>query len=298
MTPNAENLSLMQKNFNTLFNRALAQAPSHYRKVAMVVPSSTGEENYGWLSAMPAIREWIGDRVIHNLSVEGFKLRNREFEATVEVRRTVIEDDKYGVYAPMFEKMGADAARHPDKLTLGLLKQGFTETCYDGQYFFDTDHPVGGVGGETPVSVSNMQEGSGPAWFLLDCSQVLKPLVFQNRLSYEMERVDRPNDERVFFSGSYFYGVRARCNAGFGLWQLAFGSKAALNAANYSAARVAMMNFTQDNGEPLGVTPTHLVVPPSLEAAGLQLLNAEQDAAGASNVWSNTAELVVTPYVN
>jgi len=297
MTPNAETMALMQKNFNTLFNRALALAPSHYRKVAMVVPSTAAEENYGWLASMPAIREWVGSRIISGLMVEGYKLRNLEFEATVEVRRTAIEDDNYGVYAPLFEKMGADAARHPDKLTLGLLKQGFASLCYDGQNFFDTDHPVGGAGGEAPVSVSNMQDGAGPAWFLLDCSQALKPLIFQNRLPYQIERVDQPNDDRVFFSGSFFYGVRARCNAGFGMWQLAFASKATLNATNYAAARAAMMNFNQDNGEPLGVMPTHLLVPPSLEAGGLQLLNADRDAGGATNVWNGTAELVVTPYV-
>jgi micrococcal nuclease len=31
-------------------------------------------------------------------------------------------------------------------------------------------------------------------------------------------------------SEEYRYGVRARCNAGFGLWQLAYASKAELNA--------------------------------------------------------------------
>ncbi|WP_431285902.1 Mu-like prophage major head subunit gpT family protein [Humitalea sp. 24SJ18S-53] len=34
------------------------------------------------------------------------------------------------------------------------------------------------------------------------------------------------------------------------------------------------MSFTQDNRGPLNVTPTQLVVPPSLEAAGLHVVNA------------------------
>ncbi|WP_431282950.1 Mu-like prophage major head subunit gpT family protein [Humitalea sp. 24SJ18S-53] len=56
-----------------------------------------------------------------------------------------------------------------------------------------------------------------------------------------------------------------------------------------------MMNFTQDNREPLNVTPTQLLVPPLLEAAGLRVVNADRDAAGASNVSRGTAELIVTP---
>ena len=95
----------------------------------------------------------------------------------------------------------------------------------------------------------------------------------------------------------FVYGVRARVNAGYGLWQLAFGSKASLNAANYAAARAAMMNFRSDQGRILGVTPTVLVVPPALESDALGLLNADIGPGGASsNVWKGTAELIVTPF--
>ncbi len=87
------------------------------------------------------------------------------------------------------------------------------------------------------------------------------------------------------------------CTAGFGLWQLAYGSRQALTSANYAAARAAMMAFTADGGRKLGVTPTVLVVPPSLEEAGLNLLNTEFGAAGASNPWKATAKLIVTPYL-
>lgn len=267
-------------------------APSFYKKLAMVVPSSTRENQYGWLGAMPNLREWVGDRIIHQLSIEGFVLRNREFEATVSVRRRDIEDDQYGVYAPMFEKMGRDAAQHPDELVLGLLKDGFTRTGYDNQYFFDADHPVGGQSEVPVVSVSNSGGGSGTPWFLLDCSQPLKPLVFQERLPYRLTSLDREQDENVFFRGEYVYGVRARGNSGFGLWQLAYGSKQTLDAA-----RAAMMAFKSDNGKVLNITPTHLVVPPSLESAARQIVVADRDAGGAANVWHGSADLIVTAMV-
>ena len=107
----------------------------------------------------------------------------------------------------------------------------------------------------------------------------------------------RQGSEYVFSTDRYLYGIRARVNAGFGLWQLAYGSKQTLNAANYAAARAAMMTLTADGGRKLGVSPTILLVPPSLEEAGLNLVNTEFGAAGASNPWKGTAQLIVTPYL-
>lgn len=297
MEINAAALTLLNKHLTTVFNKAFAEAPSYYQKLAMIVPSNTGEEQYGWLKATPALREWVGDRIVHNLATEGFKLRNLEFEATVAIRRTAIEDDSYGIYSPILQQMGADAAQHPDKLILPLLKNGFTSLCYDGQNFFDTDHPVGGAGDEPVASVSNHGGGSGTAWFLLDCSQPVKPLVFQDRMRPALTPLTGETEENVFWRGEYVYGVRARSNAGYGLWQLAYGSKQPLDATNYAAARAAMMSVKKDNGQPRDIRPTHLVVPPSLEAAGLAVLKATQDAAGATNVWAGTAELIVSSLV-
>ncbi|MDF0602316.1 Mu-like prophage major head subunit gpT family protein [Psychromarinibacter sp. C21-152] len=69
-----------------------------------------------------------------------------------------------------------------------------------------------------------------------------------------------------------------------------------MDATNYAAARAAMMDFRADGGRILGIKPTTLVVPPSLEEAALEVLNATHNSSGASNVWSNTASLIVTPF--
>lgn len=82
----------------------------------------------------------------------------------------------------------------------------------------------------------------------------------------------------------YLYGVRARANAGFGLWQLGFGSKAPPNSESHAAARAAMMNFKSDGGRILGVTPTVLVAPPHLESAGA--VSAEHRNAGRRRLQS------------
>lgn len=294
MIINSGNLQGLFKGFNISFNKGLSNTTMHYGTVAMKIPSTNRETTYSWLGAMPGIREWIGDRVMHSLDLHQYSILNRLFEITVSVPRTQIEDDQYGVFGPIFEKMGGDTALHPDDLVFGLLKNGFTGTCFDGQFFFDTDHPIGR--GDDIISYSNFNAGAGPAWFLLDCSQALKPVIYQERLPFELTQITEATDENVFFKDKFIYGARGRSNAGYGLWQLASASKDTLSADNYSAARTAMQSIKSDSGKPLGITPTHLVVPPSLERDARRLLKALHDQGG-TNEWAGSAELIVTPFV-
>lgn len=209
------------------------------------------------------MREWIGPRHVQILKAHSFTFTNRKFESTVSVKREDLSDDKAGIFKPTFSEMGHLARNHPEELVFGLLASGFTEVCYDGQAFFDSDHPqLDKTGAE--ISVSNLQAGAGPAWYLLDTSRGVKPLIWQERETYEFQAVTQSNDHHVFINDECLYCVRARVNAGFGLWQLSFGSKDALDVANYAAARAAMMNFRAEDGRILGINPTTLVVPPEL----------------------------------
>ena len=196
----------------------------------------------------------------------------------------------------MFAEMGHLARQHPDELLFGLLKSGFTELCFDGQYYSDTDHPAVDEDGNV-VSVSNMQDGTATPWYLLDTSRAIRPLIWQERDGYEFQSVPNPKDTRVFMSDEHLYGVRVRVNAGFGLRQMGFASKVDLTADTYAAARAAMQMYRGDTGRILGVKPTIMVVPPSLEAAALDILNSALTETGGTNKWAGTAELVVTPNI-
>ncbi|MBW6495344.1 MAG: Mu-like prophage major head subunit gpT family protein [Burkholderiaceae bacterium] len=297
MMINGQTLDLAFKGFKTVFDGAFNTAPAFADKVAMTVPSESRDETYGWLGMFPRLREWIGPRHVNNLTAHSYTISNRKFEATVSVQRTDIADDRLGIFKPVFAEMGQDAKRHPDELVFALLKAGFDLPCFDGQSFFDADHPVELEPGTTPVSVSNVQAGAGAPWFLLDTSRSVRPIIWQTRENYEFQAITQSSDHHVFMNDEYVYGVRARVNAGFGLWQLAFGSKAVLDATNYAAARAAMMSYKSDGGRVLGVTPTTLVVPPALEGAARKLLNSELGEGGQTNEWKGTAELIVTPYV-
>lgn len=74
----------------------------------------------------------------------------------------------------------------------------------------------------------------------------------------------------------------------------------ALSAAAYAAARAIMMNYVDDSGEKLDITPDLLVVPPALEEIGRNIINADvipntAGTASQSNVWKGSARLLVVP---
>ncbi len=291
MLVNVAVLAAIYKSFSTIFNESLAATKPNWEKVAMRAPSGSSLQEYGWLKDLPQLREWLGDRVIKALEAEGYQIRNKAFEVTIGVLRDHIEDDQLGIFTPRIQEMAVNGAMHPDKLVFDLLKAGFDTDCYDDQFFFDDDHPMAGS------TVSNDGGGGGNPWFLLDMTRPIKPLIYQHRRDLEFVAITEPKAENVFMRREYLYGVDYRGNAGYGLWQLAYGSKDTLDATNYEAARVAMRTLTNDEGEPLEITPNLLVCGPSNEGAALELLLSERTAAGATNKWRNTAELLVVQRV-
>lgn len=302
MLVNSQTLDLAVKGFKAVYTEANLAAPSHADKIAMTVPSSSRDETYGWLGQFPRLREWLGPRHVNSLKAHGFTIKNRKFEATVAIPRDDISDDRLGIYKPMFSEMGRDTRSHPDELIFDLLKSGFNELCFDGQSFFSDTHPVELTAGEPPTDFSNFQDGTGPAWYLLDTSRGVKPIIWQEREAYEFQSITDTNAKHVFMNDEYVYGVRARVIAGFGLWQLAFGTKADLTVQSYADARAAMMSFKSDGGRILGINPSVLVVPPTLEYAALSLLNAADAksyelGSPVSNPYKGTAELIVSPYL-
>jgi phage major head subunit gpT-like protein len=296
MLINTGNLRTLGTGFKANFQQGLGMAQPDHLRIATEVTSTTGKEEYGWLGQVPGMREWLGDRVIQNIATHDYAIKNRDWELTIGVKRNDIEDDNVGLYAPLFQEMGRSVTAHPSQLCYPLLKAGFSTLCYDGQYYFDTDHPVLDENG-VEVQVANTDGGAGTPWFLIDSSRPLRPVIFQKRKAPQFVAKDNPDDENVFRRKEFEYGTDARYNVGFGFWQFAWGSRQTLNAANYAIARAALMNMKGDYGRPLGIKPDLLIVPPGLEGAARKILNNELGANGETNEWKGTAEIFSTPWL-
>lgn len=294
MDINSSTLSSIYTGLSTAFNERLGAVKSLYESVAMTVPSASAMNEYPKMDDLPGIREWIGDRVIHDLSAQSYIIRNKEFEGTIGIKRSNIEDDQLGFFTVQAAQLGQDAAEFPDQLVWPLFKAGNTTECYDGQNFFDTDHPGFNEQGNE-ISVSNYTAGANPAWYLVDDRRVIKPMVFQKRKAFKLVSKDKETDENTFMKGQYLYGVDGRCNAGFGLWQLAHMSKLELTPANFKAARDAMGTIRKRNGQVIDIQGVKLVVPQTLEAAAKQVVEAQLINGGESNIWFKAAEIVKVP---
>lgn len=292
-------LAALQTGFNKSFKDGIGLVEPTYQRFASVIPSSTKSNTYGWLGKMPGFREWIGDRVINDILSHGYAIENKDFEMTIGVDRNDIEDDNLGIYSPLFQEMGRATKVHPDELVYALLKAAHTTECYDGQNFFDAEHPVNSShdGSGTNELVSNITTGGGDAWYLFDTSRAIKPLIFQNRKSPKFTAMDKTDDEDVFMRKKFRYGVDSRSNVGFSFWQLAHKSQAALDGASLNDAIRRMQSLKGDGGRPLAINPTLLVCSPANREAALETVKAERNAAGATNVNRNAVEVLVTPHL-
>ncbi|ELJ8546324.1 Mu-like prophage major head subunit gpT family protein [Vibrio cholerae] len=293
----AQVIEALFASMNAAFVRGVDAAKPQWNMVATEVPSSGASNLYGWLKDLPEIKEWVGNRQLADIGKHGYQVLNKTFESSVSVKREDVEDDQIGQYSIIAQRFGDQSAMFPDKLAYSLLVAGFTTLCYDGQNFFDTDHPLDTTPATTFSNVvGDPSTDEGSPWFLLDTSQVLKPVIYQNRRPFVFKNMN-PNEEYTWFNNKLVAGVDGRCNVGFSFPQLAIGSKAPLTEANYEAAIQLMGSRKRADGTPLGVRPTTLVVGYPNRAAAKKLIDRMLIEGGDSNPYYKDVEIVVSPFI-
>lgn len=117
--------------------------------VSMYFESDQESESYKWLGQAPAMREWIGGRHAKGLRDNGVDIKNKKFEATLEIPVDWLRRDKTGQIMVRINEMARRANSHWASLLSTLIINGESSVCYDGQYFFDTDHSEGDSGSQS-----------------------------------------------------------------------------------------------------------------------------------------------------
>lgn len=151
---NKATLDGLARNIKTTFQKALDIAQTNWQETTMLVPSTGSENDYKWLTGWKGMKKWIGDKVINALKANNYVVANDDYEDTIEVDRNDIEDGNLGGYSVQAAASGESAGLLYDELDAEVKNGAFTNKCYDGQFFYDTDHPVENADGEI-VSVSN-----------------------------------------------------------------------------------------------------------------------------------------------
>lgn len=115
-------------------------------QLSMRMTSTQATETYAWLGNAPALREFIGGRTPAELSELSFTVSNKDYEGSINIKSKDMRRDKLGMIQVRVNQLADRANDHPAKLLSTLIIAGEATTCYDGQYFFDTDHAEGASG--------------------------------------------------------------------------------------------------------------------------------------------------------
>lgn len=284
----------LAKGLLTSFFEGFKGTAVNYEKVATVIKSTARSENYGWIAGVPRMRKMLGERQAKKLAEYSYTITNETYESTIEVDVEDLMDDQTGQYAIQAKSVGEAARMFPDELIFQtLVPGGFDTVCYDGQYFFDTDHPVGETGttqsnkGTTALDAdsfqvaktalltmqddyarptfnsnpdfvlvippalekkakeileadilangsSNTQKGAARIlvipwlvdtnnWYLFNVAGTMKPFIVQEREFRPLDALEE-GSERNFWNRKNSYGTLWRGNAGYGLYQKAYGA--------------------------------------------------------------------------
>lgn len=114
--------------------------------LAMRFDSDQDSETYAWLGQAPAMREWLGGRQAHGQREFEYTIRNKKYEATMDISLDDIRRDKSSQVMLRTRELAQRTNAHWAKLLSTLIINGESTLCYDGQYFFDTDHSEGDSG--------------------------------------------------------------------------------------------------------------------------------------------------------
>ena len=254
-------------------------APSVYDQFCYDATSVGSEEVYPFMAGLPGLREWVGERVVHSLSMTTFSIYNRTWENTIAVKRENIEDDKFHTLIQPARLLGGNVKAFPDIQIASLLKNGHTTPTYDGQNFFDLAHPnYTSTGAAT--TVANYQAGASTSWYLMDISTAIRAFIWQTRRPFKIIPRFSLTDPVVFDNNEFVWGVDGRANAGYGLWHFAYRSDNTLNQANIIAARTAMATLRRQDGTPMGLGAAGqlvMVVPTALASLAQAYATNEND---------------------
>lgn len=147
--------------YHKTFHDRLKVAESIARRFATVVQTDNLLDVQVWLSQNPKMRRWQGDKVLHKYRGEAKNVRTFLHEASVQVPKQDLINDRLGMYRPRIAGMADAYGWALDDLFCGYLAAGVAGTAlgttYDGQNLIDTDHTALSVGG---ASQSNKVTGA------------------------------------------------------------------------------------------------------------------------------------------
>ena len=163
---------------------------------SMLMQSDQESETYKWLGMAPAMREWVGGRAAKGFRENGITIANKTFEATLEVLVDEIRRDKTGQVMVRVRELAERTNAHWAKLLSSLIVSAESAVCYDGQYFFDTDHAEGDSGSQSNDLTSDVTTTTAPTASEMETA-ILKSV--EAILGFKDDQGEPMNEEAMSF---------------------------------------------------------------------------------------------------
>lgn len=150
---------VIEKGLNARFSRAMAEFNAARAinpgllRAAMRIPSTSAYEKLGWLGAMPAVQQWVGQLNAKEIANQDYTLKNLDWASGVPINENDIEDDQQSVLTMTPDLLAQRIMRHPEKLVVDLLTGGTSALAYDGIAFFSDV--------SAPRTIDNLLDGTG-----------------------------------------------------------------------------------------------------------------------------------------
>jgi phage major head subunit gpT-like protein len=173
-----------------------ATGASWVQPISNLFQSNQESETYKWLGMAPALREWVGGRQAKGFRENGVTITNKIFESTLEVLVDEMRRDKTGQVLARVRELAERTQSHWASLLSTLIIAGEAAVCYDGQFFFDTDHTEGDSGSQSNDLTYNVGTTTAPTAAEME-SAVLT--VIQSMMGFKDDTGEPMNENAMDF---------------------------------------------------------------------------------------------------
>lgn len=146
---NADLLHEVHQTFTGFLFGALGQNPrwSKGLGLANTLPTKGNTAKAKMGSVAYGVHEWVDERVKSKIEHSDHTVEVKRWANAISLKIDDLEDEdlNLGQYRMLIADMADDFDEHEHSLFIDLIAAGFAATkglAYDGQFFFDTDHPL------------------------------------------------------------------------------------------------------------------------------------------------------------
>ncbi|WP_430233951.1 Mu-like prophage major head subunit gpT family protein [Nitrosomonas communis] len=127
-----------------------------------VMTSDQDSEEYAWIGMVPSMVEQRGEKQFGQLRDIAWAVKNVKYQNGLLIPEKHLLYDKTGQVQIRVNEFADATTKHWWILIAALIIAGESSVCYDGQYFFDTDHSEGSSGSQSNDIISTAATPASP----------------------------------------------------------------------------------------------------------------------------------------